>query len=66
MTIGERIKELRKENNMTQKNLAGLLFLSQDTISLWETNKSLPDLESVIKLTQIFKVSSDFLLGIEN
>ncbi len=65
MSIGENIRELRKERNLTQEALAKLLFVSQDTISLWELNKSLPDIKSIIKLTQIFGVSSDYILGIE-
>ena len=65
MTIGEIIKSLRLENNMTQSALAALLFTSQDTTSLWERGKSLPDVKSVIKMTQIFGVSSDYILGIE-
>lgn len=65
MTIGEIIRSLRLENNMTQSALAALLFTSQDTISLWERNKSLPDVKSVIKMTQIFGVSADYILGIE-
>lgn len=65
MMIGEIIKSLRLENNMTQSDLAALLFTSQDTISLWERGKSLPDVKSVIKMTQIFGVSSDYILGIE-
>ena len=65
MNIGETIKQLRLEFNMTQSQLASLLFTSQDTISLWERGKSLPDVKSVIKLTEIFKVSADYLLGLE-
>ena len=65
MSIGKNIRELRKERNLTQEALAKLLFVSQDTISLWELNKSLPDIKSIIKLTQIFGVSSDYILGIE-
>ena len=65
MTIGEIIKSLRLESKMTQSELASLLFTSQDTISLWERNKSLPDVKSVIKMTSIFGVSADYILGIE-
>ena len=65
MNIGNIIKSLRLENKMTQTELASLLFTSQDTISLWERNKSLPDVKSVIKMTQIFNVSADYILGIE-
>ena len=66
MSIGETIKNLRIENNMTQTQLALLLFTSQDTISLWERNKSLPDVLSIISLTKIFGVSADYLLGLED
>ena len=61
-----RFKELRKENNLTQSDLAKQLFVSQDTVSLWELGKSLPDIKLLIKLTEIFKVSSDYLLGLKD
>ena len=50
---------------MTQTELASLLYTSQDTISLWETNKSLPDVKSVIKMAAIFAVTTDYILGVE-
>ena len=65
MSIGETIKELRKEKGMSQTQLANLLFVSQDTISLWECNKSLPDVKALIYLTRIFGVTADYILGIE-
>lgn len=66
MEIGDIIKSLRIEHKMTQSQLATLLFTSQDTISLWERNKSYPDVKTVIKLTQIFNVSADYILGLED
>ncbi len=65
MNIGQTIKELRKEKNLSQTQLAQLLFTSQDTISLWERGKSLPDIVSIIRMTQIFGVTSDYILGLE-
>ena len=65
MKIGQTIRDLRKEKGLSQEELAKLLFLSQDTISLWERGKSLPDIVAVLKLTKIFNVTSDYLLGIE-
>ncbi len=56
---------MRREKGMSQTQLARLLFLSQDTISLWERNKSLPDINSLIRVTEIFGVTSDYILGIE-
>lgn len=65
MSIGENIRALRIEKNMTQTQLASMLFISQDTISLWERNKSLPDVKSLIKLSKIFNVTTDYILGLE-
>lgn len=66
MNVGEIIKELRKERNLTQSQLAEMLWTSQDTVSLWERGKSLPDLTMIIKLTKIFNVSADYLLGLKD
>lgn len=55
---------MRKEAKYTQTQLANMLSTSQDTISIWELDKALPDVESVIKLCKIFDVSADFLLGL--
>ena len=55
---------MRKEAKFTQTQLANMLSTSQDTISIWELDKALPDVESVIKLCKIFDVSADFLLGL--
>lgn len=65
MNIGQTIKELRKEKNLSQTDLAKLLYTSQDTISLWERGKSLPDIMAIIRMTQIFGVTSDYILGLE-
>lgn len=65
MNIGQTIKELRKEKNLSQTELAKLLYTSQDTISLWERGKSLPDIMAIIRMTQIFGVTSDYILGLE-
>lgn len=66
MKIHKRIKELRISLNMTQTELAEKLNFSQDTISLWERGKSFPDVKSLIELTKIFNVSSDYILGLED
>lgn len=65
LKIGKIIKELRKDSHLTQTNLAELLNTTQDTISLWELNKSTPDAENIVKLAKYFKVSADYLLGLE-
>ena len=62
--IGERIKELRLENNFSQGKLGKCLLVSQDTISLWENSKALPSVEYIISMCKIFEVSADYLLGL--
>lgn len=61
--IGERISELRKRKNMTQKELATFLSVSLNSVSLYERNLSTPDDEMKIKLAQLFNVSMDYLMG---
>ncbi len=64
--IGERIKELRLENDLSQAKLGDFLQVSQDTISLWENSKALPTTEYVIIMCKIFDVSADYLLGLKD
>lgn len=65
MEIGKVIKELRLENKLSQTALAKKLNTTQDTISLWELGKSYPDIFAVVKLSQIFDITTDYLLGLE-
>ena len=62
MELGNRIKELRKAQNINQDELAEKLFVSRQTISNWENYKSYPDIQSVLLLSEIFNVSVDQLL----
>jgi transcriptional regulator with XRE-family HTH domain len=62
--IGERIKELRSEMKITQTVLAQALGVTQDSISLWEKGKRIPDTQYIIGLCRFFEVSADFLLGL--
>ena len=62
--IGERIKELRLENHLSQAKLGNLLLVSQDTVSLWEKGKSLPNTEYVIAMCKLFEISADYILGL--
>ena len=63
--LGDRIRFLRKEIGLSQEQLANKLNTTQDTISLWELNKSFPDVVNIIKLCKLFDVSADFLLGLK-
>ncbi len=49
---------------MSQARLGETLSVSQDTVPLWETGKSLPDIETLVRICAIFDVTSDYLLGL--
>jgi transcriptional regulator with XRE-family HTH domain len=66
MGISCKIKELRKENGLTQKQLAKILNISETGFASWEQGLSEPNTDNIINLCQIFNVSADYLLGIEN
>ncbi len=60
--IGERIKELRIENKLSQKDLASILNVSNKTVSHWESNYTEPPLQMVVVIKKYFNVSYDDLL----
>lgn len=62
MDLGERIYKLRTEKNLSQGDLAELLDVSRQSISKWENNSSVPELEKIVKLGEIFEVSLDELV----
>ena len=59
MDIGLQIKKFRQQQKISQEELALKTFVSRQTISNWETNKSCPDVKSLIMLSNIFDVSLD-------
>ena len=64
MNIGTRIKKFRENQNISQDELALKVFVSRQTVSNWETNKSYPDIKSLTMLSNIFNVSLDnFIRG---
>ena len=62
-TIGNRIKTLRKQHNMTQDELGGKLSATKAMISLWENGKRRVDTATIQKIAGIFKVSTDYLIN---
>lgn len=61
--IGQRIRELRKEHNLTQQQFAALLNLNDSTISLYENEKREPEFHTLVKIADYFNVTVDWLLG---
>lgn len=64
-TIGQTIKRLRKEKNLTQEELAELLKVTSQAVSKWENGTGMPDISQVVPLASVFGVSTDVLLGVE-
>lgn len=63
MTIGNKIMELRKKNNITQEELAEKVGVTRQTISKWELDETSPDIKQAASLSKIFKVSLDELVN---
>ncbi len=61
--FGEKLKELRLEKNLNQRQLADLVKVGKASISDWETGKSEPVLSNAILLADFFDVSLDYLAG---
>jgi len=64
--IGERIRILRKEKNMTQPQLAKQVGVANSVISNWENSLNIPRSDYVVIMAKIFNVSTDYILGLED
>ena len=62
MTLGEKILKLRSTAKMSQGDLAEKLNVSRQSISKWETNQSVPELDKLIQLSDLFQISMDELV----
>lgn len=58
-----RLREARKEKNLTQKQLADAIHVSEDCIYSWEKGRSEPSINDLISLSNLFNLSVDFLIG---
>lgn len=66
MNFGERLRQIRKEKGLTQAEVAKLLSIGESTVSFYESGKRQPDYKTLVRLSEVFKVSTDFLLGKTN
>ena len=62
MNIGEKIQACRRNKNMSQEELGQALLVSRQTISLWETGQTLPTIDNLIRLKEVFGMSLDSIL----
>ena len=64
--FGDRIKLLRTAHNLSQVQLAQKLDVSKQTVSNWENNNILPSVDMLMKISQFFSVSTDYLLELDS
>lgn len=63
LTFGEKIRESRKTQNLTQKQLANLIGAAHNSISDWENNKNKPDPDTIELLCGVLKITPNYLLA---
>lgn len=62
MTLGDKLSKLRKENNYTQEQLTDVLGVSRQAVSKWESNITYPETNKLIRMSELFNCSLDYLL----
>ena len=62
MGLGSRIKKLRINNGLTQDQLAEMLSISRQSVSKWEMDQALPEIDKVIMMSKLFSVGTDEIL----
>lgn len=64
--VADRIKSLREQKNMTQADLAKQLGITRSSVNAWEMGISVPSTQYIVELSEIFSVSTDYLLGVQS
>lgn len=62
MTLPERLQDLRKKNEDSQEQLADKLNVSRQAVSKWESGQGSPDLNNIVKISEVYNVSTDYIL----
>lgn len=65
MELGTQIRKYRNERTLSQEALAEQVFVSRQTVSNWENDKSYPDVNSLVLLSEVFEISLDQLIKVE-
>lgn len=65
MTFGEKLKGLRKEKGYSQEEMAGLLDVSRQAVSKWESDRGIPEIDKLLQISNMFGVTLDYLLKSE-
>jgi transcriptional regulator with XRE-family HTH domain len=66
MKLGDRISKRRKEKGISQEQLADIMNVSRQSVSLWENNQTIPTMEKLLQLSDVLGVSMNFLVGNES
>lgn len=66
MTLNENIRQLRLARNLSQVDLAKALGVTKQSISNWENNNIQPSIDMLIRVSDFFSVSTDFILGLDD
>lgn len=61
-----RLSELRKQKNLSQKELANILKTNNSSVCDWERGRTQPDMETIVNIALFFETSADYLLGLED
>lgn len=62
MSVGKQILNIRKEQKLTQEDFGKLFYVTRQTVSNWENEKSYPDLQTLVAMSDMFEISLDILL----
>ncbi|WP_426351157.1 helix-turn-helix domain-containing protein [Alloiococcus sp. CFN-8] len=62
MTLGEKLSELRQKSGLSQDRVAEILGVSRQAVSKWERDEAKPDLDNIVNLSNIYNVTTDYLL----
>ena len=63
--VADRIKALREQKGLTQTDLSNQLGITRSSVNAWEMGISVPSTQYIVELAHIFKVSTDYLLGVD-
>lgn len=66
ISFGKVFKELRLQKEISQKDMAKILNVSQAAVSNWEAARKLPEVPMIVTIAKFFEVSVDYLLGLED
>ena len=66
MTFGEKLKAIRKEKGYSQEEMAGLLDVSRQAVSKWESDRGIPEIDKLLRISNMFGVTLDYLLKSES